>query len=324
MDSRLPGVQLHGPMLAVRGERVPSGAEWVHEVKWDGMRVLAENTANGLRLTSRRGNDVTASFPELTGMATVLAGRDLLLDGEVVALDELNRPSFARLAERIHVARARQAADRAVSNPVTFFIFDLLRLDGRDLTGQPFSRRRRRLERLGLDGKNWRVSPLYDDGESLLAATADQGLEGILSKRRDSPYQPGVRSPHWLKFPHRQRASFVVGGWRYEVDSDRRLGAVLVGDPTPAGLIYRGRVGSGLGGRAGPVVLTRLLPLASTESTFCTEVPRTDAQRVHWVRPELVIDVEALGVTGHERLRQPTFQGIRDDLSPAELMEDPA
>jgi bifunctional non-homologous end joining protein LigD len=296
------------PMLATRGTHVPAGDEWRHEVKWDGMRVLADissRRAKRLLLTSRIENDVTVSFPELLD----LPGDDLLLDGEVVALVD-GRPSFAGLAERMHVQRADRALRLVDRLPVTYLVFDLLRADGRDLTREPLERRREQLEGLGLAGVHWQVPS---------TATEEQGLEGIVSKRLGSRYEPGTRSPHWVKLAHRRRESFVVGGWRPETGSESRLGAVLVGAPTNDGLVYRGRVGSGLGGKVGAMLREVLVPLARETSPFATEVPRLDALGTHWVDPVLVVDVESLGLTAQQRLRQPSYRGVRTDLTLEDL-----
>lgn len=302
------------PMLATRGRHVPTGEEWTHEVKWDGMRLLADVRRDGLRLTSRNENDVTVTFPELHG----LAGRDLLLDGEVVALAD-GVPSFAALADRMHVRSAGRAGRLAEVQPVTFLVFDLMRLDGRDLAREPLSTRRELLEGLGLADVSWQVPGVHDDGELLLEVTRQQGLEGVVSKRLSSRYEFGQRSPHWLKFPHRRRESYVVGGWRPETGSSTRLGALLVGEPTSEGLVYRGRVGSGIAGGKGAVLRELLEPFARDGSPFADEVPRVDALGTHWVEPVVVVDVEALGLSSQQRLRQPSYQGVRADLTPEDL-----
>jgi bifunctional non-homologous end joining protein LigD len=166
---------------------------------------------------------------------------------------------------------------------------------------------------------HWQVPATYDDGDMLLEATAAQRLEGIVSKKRSSLYHPGRRSPDWLKFPHRAIGSYVVGGWRHETDSASRIGAVLVGEPTGDGLVYRGRVGSGIAGKEGQRLLGRLEPLVADASPFADQVPTVDAAGTVWVRPELVVDIAALGLTPAKRLRQPSYRGVRPDLTPDDL-----
>lgn len=306
------------PMLASRGSTVPTGAGWLHEVKWDGMRVLVEVTGGRLRIWSRNENDVTVSFPELHGLAAATGGHDVLLDGEVVAFDD-GIPRFGALADRMHVGNAARAKALASRNPVTLLVFDLLRLDGEDLTGRTLTDRRAALEGLGLADVHWLVPAAYDDGPRLLEATKEQGLEGIVSKKRSSVYVPGRRTPDWLKFPHRDTTSYVVGGWRCETERATRLGAILVGEPTPRGLRFMGRVGSGLAGKAGERLLKVLRPLEVEASPFCDEVPQVDAVGTTWVRPEVVVEVAALGTTPAGRLRQPSYLGERTDLTPADL-----
>jgi len=303
------------PMLATKGDHVP-GAGWTHEVKWDGMRVLVDRTERGLRIWSRNENDVTVSFPELHTLAAL--GEDFLLDGEVVALGE-GVPSFGALADRMHVRDANRARRLAETNPVTLIAFDVLRLDGEDLCPRPLVERRERLESMGLNDVAWQVPPTYDDGQMLLDAAEQQGLEGIVSKRLASPYRPGMRSRDWLKFPIRPTGSYVVGGFRHETGSTHRLGAVLVGQPTAKGLEFRGRVGSGIAGRAGPILAEQLLPLVVPDSPFTEVLPRLDLVGTVWVEPVLVVDVQYLKLTNDGRLRQPAYRGVRTDLTPSDL-----
>ena len=309
-------------MLATRGRAVPAGPAWLHEVKWDGMRVLVTVSQGRARLLSRNENDVTVSFPELAALADDPAcrGRDLLLDGEVVAFLD-GRPVFGALADRMHVKNVVKAEKAAARNPVTLMVFDLLALDGEELTGLPLEDRRARLESLGLDGPHWKVPPVYDDGGVLMEATRAQGLEGIVSKRRSSRYVFGRRCEEWLKFPHRPSASYVVGGWRPETGTKDRVGALLVGDPTPGGLLFRGRVGSGVAGKAALRLRELLEPLACPDHPFTEAVPREDALGTVWVEPSLVVEVVSLGFTPQGRLRQPAYVGVRTDLRPEDLVE---
>jgi len=303
------------PMLATRGTHVPAGEAWVHEVKWDGVRALTDVRDGTVRMTSRNENAITIAWPELS--TSPLGDRDLLVDGEVIALNDRGLPDFRTLQDRMHVRKASTAARLAESVPAIYMVFDLLRLDGRDLTQQPLEERRTALAGLGLDG-SWQVPSSYDDGGMLFDATLQQGLEGIVSKRRTSTYRPGERSAHWLKFAHRHRLSYVVGGWRPQEGTSDRLAALLVGEPTPDGLLYRGRVGSGIGPKQSAVLTELVASLGRADSPFADEVPRADTQGTRWLDPILVVDIDTHG-RGYDRLRQPSFQGVRTDLNAEDL-----
>jgi bifunctional non-homologous end joining protein LigD len=321
LASATPGTGSRAGRSTGEGEAtVPSGPEWLHEVKWDGMRVLVDVHEGRLALTARSGSDVTVSYPELAGLADRLP--DALLDGEVVAMVD-GRPSFRGLAERMHVRDPRRAERLAAARPVVLMVFDILRLYGVSLLDRPLEQRRATLERLELDGPHWQVPAAYDDGPALLAATREQGLEGVVSKRRTSTYQPGVRSPDWVKLPHRRVQSCLVGGWRPETGSDRRIGALLVGVPDGAGgLAFAGRVGSGIGGTAQRRLTELLTPIARPDPPFSEPLDRADAVGSRWCEPRVVVDVRYLGRGESGRLRQPTYRGLRTDLSPEEVEWD--
>jgi bifunctional non-homologous end joining protein LigD len=309
-------------MLATKGVHVPVDPAWSHEVKWDGVRVLADTVKDGrggtTRLLSRNENPVTVAWPELH--RSPLGDRDLLVDGEVIALNERGLPDFRVLQDRMHVRNAAAAARLAGELPATYMVFDVMRLDGRDLTAMPLGERRKILADLGLEHSTWQVPAAYDDGPMLFEATLQQGLEGIVSKRLASRYSFGERSKSWLKFAHRHRRSYVVGGWRPQEGTTDRLAALLVGEMTPEGLLYRGRVGSGIGGTASRSLTPLVAPLGRDDSPFADEVPRVDSRGTFWLEPVLVVDVETHGL-GYERLRQPSYRGVRDDLTPADLAD---
>jgi len=311
------------PMLATHGRHVPADDGWAHEVKWDGVRILADVDPRpggaGTVLTTRNENLATTAWPDVTGVGP---DRDVLVDGEIIGLNAEGLPDFRTLGERIHV-RGAAAARLAARIPATYMAFDLLRLDGRMLLDRPLAERRKLLEELTVEGAlgGWQVPASYDDGQMLHEATREQGLEGIVSKRLDSTYRPGERTNAWLKFPHRFRGSYVVGGWRPQTGTTDRLASVLVGEVTPAGLVFRGKVGSGIGARESAPLKAQLT--ARSSSPFVDEVPRIDAVGTHWVEPLLVVEVETHGRPprpGREgRLRQPSYQGVRTDLAPADL-----
>ncbi|MDZ5660323.1 non-homologous end-joining DNA ligase [Nocardioides sp. S-58] len=306
-------------MLATKTDRVPSGDQWLHEVKWDGVRVLVDVRDGATRMTSRNDNNVTPAWPDLS--VPPLGDRDLLVDGEVIALNERGVPDFRVLQHRMHVRNANDVARLVTTVPATLMVFDLLRLDGQDLAARPLEERRALLEELPLADSTWQVPAAYDDGDMLFDATLQQGLEGVVSKRRGSRYRFDARSDDWRKLAHRHRGSFVVGGWRPQVGTTSRLAALLVGEPTPDGLLYRGRVGSGITGATSTRLAELLAPLAAGGSPFADDVPKVDASGTVWVEPRVVVDIDTHGL-GYDRLRQPSFQGVRDDVSPEDLARE--
>lgn len=198
------------PMLATRAAgraEIPTRPDWVYEVKWDGVRVLADTTRRRLRLLSRTARDVTAAYAELAGLASV---QGAVLDGEVAATDG-GVPSFAVRAERMHVRDPNRAAAPARRRPVACLAFDVLEPYCVDFTRRSFDERRATLERLDLPAPT-QLSPLYPDVDDLWAVTREHGLEGVLAKRRASTYQPGRRSPDRAKATHRSTSAALVGG----------------------------------------------------------------------------------------------------------------
>jgi len=303
---------------AESAESVPAdGSTWAYEVKWDGVRVLAQVEQGRLRLVSRAGNEVTAAYPDLAGLAQVHP--DAVLDGEVVVLRD-GVPSFTALAERMHVREAQRARALAARAPATYIAFDLLSLDGADTTALAWTERRTLLEHLADGARDWQVSPVYDDRDALIAATREQGLEGVVAKRRSSRYLPGARTGDWVKLAHKRVQSCLVGGWRWETGGRDRLGALLLGVPDGAGgLAFAGRVGSGITAAAATELRRVLEAAPSAGSPFTTEVPAVDARGTIWTAPRVVVDVRYLGRGDAGRLRQPVFRGIRDDLGPDDV-----
>lgn len=208
---QVPGAPL-SPMLATTGP-LPAGPGWSYEFKWDGVRVLAAFTGDGPpQLYARSGAVVTLAYPEVTGGLRLPPGT--LLDGEMVVLDARGRPSFTSLAERMHVREPLRAARLAGTLPVTYMIFDLLMYEGEDLMRHPYAHRRERLEALDLAGPHWMVPPVFGDGAATAAAARENHLEGVVAKRLDTPYVPGMRSPDWIKVKFDRTGDYVIGGWR--------------------------------------------------------------------------------------------------------------
>lgn len=315
------------PMKATAGP-MPPGEGWVYEVKWDGMRALAFVDGGAVRVQSANERDVTASWPELEGLPQALPAETALLDGELVATDEEGRPSFGRLQQRMHVADPAEARRRAVQVPVTYVVFDLLHLDGHDLTPLPLADRRRLLEQIVEPAPSWRCSPVHDDGATLLAAADERGLEGVVAKRTDSPYEPGRRVRTWLKVKVRRRQEMVVGGWLAgEGNRAGRLGALLVGYHDAGGgaspLRYAGRVGTGFTEAELGRLAAILEPIATDECPFEPPPPRADlAKGATWVRPELVAELAFAEWTSDGRLRHPSYLGLRTDKAQEEVTRD--
>lgn len=308
-------------MLASPGD-LPRTADrsWAYEVKWDGMRLLATLSRGRLRLTSRNGNDATSRFPEVSASAPTGLPEGSVLDGEVVAFDPLGRPSFALLAPRIQRAQPPGTHDARL----TFLAFDLLRLGADDITSCSYDERRALLAEHVPSAGRIVVPDSFDDGEALLASTDQNGLEGVVAKRRASTYQQGVRSPDWIKVPHRRSRSLVIGGWKSRENSRSRLASLLVGTPTDDGMLrYEGAVGSGLSGSVSRTLLEVLGDLVTEESPFhgypAPEPARGDV--LTYVAPVLVVDVEHLGRAANGLLRQPSVVRVRPDLSYADVVE---
>ncbi len=314
-------------MKATNGD-LPEGDGWTYEVKWDGMRALCFVDGDRLKVQSYNERDVTTSWPELEGLSAALPATTALLDGELVATDEQGRPSFGLLQQRMHVANPVEARRRAEEVPVAYVVFDLLHLDGHDLTGLSLTDRHRLLEQVVEPGPRWRCSPWHDDGPALLAAATEQGLEGVVAKRLESRYEPGKRTRSWLKVKVRRRQEMVVGGWLPgEGNRAGRIGALLVGHhDTPAGgpLRFAGRVGTGFTEAELQRLAARFEGLASDDCPFDPPPPRAEILRgPQWLRPELVAELEYGEWTAEGRLRHPSYVGLRTDKPATEVTRDP-
>lgn len=312
-------------MLAVSGT-LPSAARdarWAYETKQDGQRVVVYLPGDGsVLLRARSGQDITAAYPELKPLATALGATPAVLDGEVLALDEQGRPDFQLLQSRMGLSHAPgRAAHRAARAPVHLVLFDALHLAGESLLRLPYTRRRERLTDLGLTGPSWSTpAALVGHGEQALRATREHGLEGLVCKRLDSVYEPGVRSRAWIKIRNMRSEDVVVGGW---LPGKGRLtglpGAVLVGQRAAGRLRYVGGVGTGWSA-AERAELAVLLRAAATDA--CPFDPVPPVPGAHWVVPRLVGEVRYSTRTREGMLRQPSWLRLRPDLAPEESAAD--
>ncbi|MEV0573439.1 non-homologous end-joining DNA ligase [Streptomyces sp. NPDC050392] len=303
------------PMLAVPGPLPVPDTGWAFEAKWDGVRCVLSTTGDGtVRLTSRAGNDVTATYPELRGLGRALRGRGVVLDGEIVVLDASGRSDFGLLQSRMGVADPRRAALLARSCPVHFMIFDVMFLDGRTLLAAPYAERREILSALGPAGAHWSApSYVHGNGTQVWEAVVREGLEGVVAKRLSSRYTPGARSAHWRKTKRVETLDVVIGGWTQRRGAPAGVpGAVLVGVAEPAGLRYAGSVGSGMSEREQSELTAYFAVIARPTSPFAGQV---DVAGAHWVEPRLVAEVTASEWTRAGRLRHPVWQRLRPDLT---------
>ncbi|WP_129666315.1 DNA ligase D [Phytoactinopolyspora endophytica] len=320
------------PMLATLSELPTDQEGWGFEVKWDGVRAVAYGEVGKLRLVNRNGRDITGQYPEIGALTRQLGSRRVVLDGEIVAFDQ-GRPSFEKLQSRINLAEAK-VRQRQRDIPVTYVIFDLLYLDGRSLLPLSYAERRRELEALELGGASWNVPGTHrGDGAALLAATREQGIEGVIAKRLDSRYQPGRRSHDWLKVKNVYQQEVVIGGWTSGKGQRKdELGALLVGyyedendtdgDSDGPKLRYAGKVGTGFDAKTLRMLRERLGPLKREDSPFAGRQPQT--KDTVFVDPELVCEVEFAEWTASRTLRQPSYRGLRDDKPPHQVVrEDP-
>jgi bifunctional non-homologous end joining protein LigD len=305
-------------MLATLAQELPSGGDWVYEVKWDGYRALGYVRGGEARLVSRNGNDLTTRFPDVAkALAKAARSPECVVDGEVCALDESGRPSFSAMQQG------------KPGTPLVYEAFDVLEVDGLPVLDLPLSERRERLEAL-IDKrqKTVQISGFFDDGEALLEAATEQGLEGVMAKRLGSRYAEGRRTRDWLKVKTHGRQEFVICGWTK--GQGRRagsFGALVLGTYRGSELSWVGNCGTGFTERDIDELLAKLEPLRTDTAAF-TEIPKMPKVRkgdVVWVKPELVCEVEFAEWTHDGHLRAPSYQGLRDDKPARDVRrEDPA
>jgi bifunctional non-homologous end joining protein LigD len=315
------------PMLALAVTvPPPDHASWALEMKWDGVRALAFIERGRVRLMSRTERDITVAYPELAGLGAAAAHKQLLLDGEVVVFGEDGWPEFEALQTRMHVTSAAQAKLLAGQTPVTYLVFDLLQLDGRPLLHQPYSRRRELLDQLGLSGPYWQTPPSFpgEDVQAVLAVSKEHRMEGVVAKRLDSVYAPGVRTDHWRKIKNVRHQEAVVAGYKPgQGNRTGQVGSLLIGVHDATGLIYAGHVGTGFSDETLRMLGDRLGPLRRASSPFDGPVPPEYARTAVWVEPRLVIDVAFERWTRAGRMRAPVYKGLRDDKDPADVVREP-
>ena len=306
------------PQLTKLVDQPPEGAVWLHEIKFDGYRILCRIDSGRISFLTREAQDWTDRFKALAGAAQKLEVRQALLDGEVVALDANGVNDFQLL---------QNSLKQSASSNLVYYVFDLLHVDGRDLISAPLLARKERLKTIVATNRDARAKGAlrYSDhwigqGEALFKKSCAMGLEGIISKRKDQPYRSG-RSNDWLKIKCVKSQEFVIGGFTDPAGSRTHLGALLLGVYDDHGkLRYAGRVGTGFNTKTLSDLRVRLDRIESKSSPFINPPTGADARGVHWVKPDLVGEVAFTGWTGDALLRHPSFKGLRED-KPAEKVK---
>jgi bifunctional non-homologous end joining protein LigD len=305
--------------LATLVDRPPVGAEWLHEIKFDGYRLLGYMSGKQARLVTRNGNDWTRKFPGIYAAVSKLKARACVLDMEAVVLDAAGKSSFQ--------AMQRALGEGGDAQSIQAFVFDLLHLDGKDLRGEPLTKRKEALRKL-LTKSGQEQFLHYSDhiagqGSEMLAKSCGMGLEGIVSKLADSRYSAG-RSKSWLKAKCILRQEFVIVGYTAAKSGSRAIGALHLGYSDKGGMKYAGKVGTGFGMKDAEDLYARLAPL-KTGAPPVQGLPRGLVRKARWVRPVLLCEVSFTEWTEDGHIRHPSFQGLREDKNPKEVtMEKPA
>jgi bifunctional non-homologous end joining protein LigD len=310
------------PMAAQAVSKLPEGDAWLYEAKLDGYRVLLLKNAKQIQLLSRNEKDLTRMYPTVAAAALHLKAEQATLDGEIVALAEDGRPSF----------QALQHSGAHPEHRIVFYVFDVLNLDGRDLMGQPLVQRRERLPRIVGEDSTIRLSrELPGSVSDIIQALRAAGIEGVVAKRKDSPYQPGERSSDWVKLKLDRQQEFVIGGYR--PDGTIGLDALLVGYYEGNKLLFAGKVRAGLIAHARRELLGRLKPLHTSACPFAN-LPDAQPSRwgggitaeqmpeMQWSKPLLVAQIRFVEWTAESRLRHAAFLGLRLDKSARDVQRE--
>jgi bifunctional non-homologous end joining protein LigD len=313
------------PMLASLVEEPFDNPQWLFEIKWDGYRALAFLDGGKTRLVSRNQNDMTSQYPELRDLPNYVRARTAILDGEVVALDDSGLPSFSLMQQRTGISgagRKVKAADRSV--PIAYYVFDLLYLDAYDLTRVDLERRKELLAGIIAGSGLVRYSDHHlEQGVALFEAAKQQGLEGIVAKRRNSCYEQ-KRSREWLKMKITRRQECVIGGYTDPRGSREHFGSIILGLYDEKGrLLHVGQAGSGFTEKTHEDMWRLLQKLKTDKNPFANKVEST--RGTHWVKPELVAEIKFTEWThetadGGIKMRAPVYQGLRPDKPPRECV----
>jgi bifunctional non-homologous end joining protein LigD len=295
------------PMFAKMSDHLPSGKDYLYEIKMDGQRTIAEIKGKSLLLYTRNHQNVTDKYPELSSLPQQVKAKSAILDGEIVALQK-GIPSFELLQQRMNL-RDKRALQVMVSQvPIIYYVFDIIELDGKPVMKLSLSERKKLLSRIFKPGENAKILPSFDSRDLILDKAHEFGYEGVVAKRKDSPYLPGVRSDWWIKFKFQQQQAFLICGW-LEGGRVENFGALLLGKYHGRREIrYVGRAGTGYTERMIHYLLSQLRPL-EIKDPVCTKMPAIPGKK-HWVKPTLWARVRFKEWTKAEILRAPVFVGL--------------
>jgi bifunctional non-homologous end joining protein LigD len=308
-------------MLATLSDKPFDSPDFVFEVKWDGVRALVFCEEGRTRLYARSGREVTHQYPEFASMHERMKVKEAVFDGEIVAMDERGRPSFERLQSRINLQRAGDIRRGVAQIPLDLVLFDLVFVDGEWISGRPLLDRVEGLKQSFEFGETTLLSEgIPEEGRALFDAAGERGLEGIVAKKAMSHYIPGKRTRDWIKIKVINQISVVIAGWTVGGGSrSSSFGSLIAGAYTKEGLSYIGNVGTGFTDRTMSVLVPKLRALEVDQSAL-RDPPKLKG--AHWVKPELVAEVEYRELTNAFRLRAPSFKGLRDDISPQDCRVD--
>jgi bifunctional non-homologous end joining protein LigD len=309
-----PTLPIKELQLATLVDTAPEGPEWLHEQKFDGYRILADGRGDAVRLLSRRFKDWTGEFPSIAAEIAKLPAKRVILDGEVCVLMPDGRTSFQALQNSFGTTAAN----------LVYFVFDVLAIDDEVLTSLPLEERKARLKKLlpTKPGTLRYSDHVLGSGGELFKLACKQGLEGIISKRRDKPYVPG-RGKTWLKVKCLQRQELVIGGFTDPEGSRSGIGSLLVGHYDQGKLVYAGKVGTGFSMKVLAELYKALAAIEQPTSPFDPVPAKTwTGTGRHWVAPKLVAEVVFSEWTNDGRLRHPSFQGLRKDKLPTEVVRE--